>query len=315
MPVRYNVRRIFLLLVCAAVLCTVLYAPRIIASITQYALIKTLAVSKVSIGACDVAWGEIRYKDIVISGGAIDRITVPVLTVRFSLRSLYAFTASDVFVDQAAVVLQSGTIRAQGVSCRFDPLTQKGNLRVSQCTLGKVDLTDCRGDFYLDSGNVILHDAETRVLGGKAYVRALFALERIISYSVRGEVAGISLQDVERAFELSEKVHLEGALSGTFIVDGIGQRIVGLTGDIKSLQPGGVIALHDDTMIKNIAAASKQPVEIIAEGFRDYRYAFATVTMRTETMNIIVHVLTSGSAGKRDLTIMLHGDSPGKVGL
>lgn len=316
MVCRHKVVQLVCILLLVAAFIAFANAARIVKGITTTILSKAFVASKVSIGECRFSWGTITYKDIVVSGGQIDQLTISRLTVRFTLRSLAALTAGEVFLEKADFSVQSGSVLTKGISSRFDPLTRKGMVGFEQCSLGKLVLSDMQGEFYLEKqGNLVLHRASARILQGNVQFHALVDFEKIISYSVGGSIQGVSLQEIERAFELEKKVHLEGFFSGTFIVDGIGPRIVGLTGELASHEPGGAIALYDDTMIKNIAQASRQPIEIIAEGFRDYQYATGTVSMRTETLGIIVRLLLEGVAGKRDLTIVLHGDSPGKVGL
>jgi len=306
------VRLVFVFLLGSSI-CAVIFAGSIVKGITAAIFTKTLAVSQVRIGDCQISWGKIRYRDIVASGGQIDQVTIPSLTVTFSARSLAALTAQRIECQQAGFSLQSPAVIVSGITCRFEPLQKKGSVAFHQCSFGKVVLSDMQGELYLEQSDLVVRQASVRVFQGIVRFDARLGLARAFFYSVNGNLEGVSLREIERAFELEKRVHLDGSLSGTLFVQGDGHTITGLSGTLASPQPGGAIALYDDTMIRNIAQASQQPIEIIAEGFRDYRYSDGTLLMRTEGGNIIVRLLLEGAAGKRDITITVHGDSPERI--
>ena len=105
--------------------------------------------------------------------------------------------------------------------------------------------------------------------------------------------------------EWDKKILVNGKISGQLKLEGNFSKLTKLEGLWKNDSDGSLL-IADPTLLDRLAAASKQPIEIIKASFEKYHYNEGLLTLGLVQENIRLAIQLNGEAGKRDLEVNLH---------
>ena len=168
----------------------------------------------------------------------------------------------------------------------------------------KVNGVSARVSFEGDS--LVLSQGTAAVLGGTVGFDALLPTRPPWAYQATLRLKDIDVAVLVNDFEWQEKVKASGLLDGAVSVDA-GLGAAGMVhGRMLASPSGGEVSVLDQTFLENLARWSKQPVGLISESFREYRYQSGSLTVDSQGSDLVLEASLSGAQGKRDLTIVVH---------
>lgn len=133
------------------------------------------------------------------------------------------------------------------------------------------------------------------------------AVGKEIAYHVQIRLDRIDLAFLVKALNADEKVGLNGIMAGSLSLSGKNLKIAEIKGDFSTSPPGGKLVIKDEDFLKRLAENTKQPLEIIKEGFKNYDFTKGTLWVSRDPESILLHIILDGAKGKRDMTVALHG--------
>ena len=86
--------------------------------------------------------------------------------------------------------------------------------------------------------------------------------------------------------------------------EGKGAALTALSGDFAAADPGGILVIKDDTMLKNVAASSGQPLDLLMESFKNYNKGLVKLGLAPD--GIVFGIDMDGETGKRNFDIVWH---------
>jgi hypothetical protein len=67
-----------------------------------------------------------------------------------------------------------------------------------------------------------------------------------------------------------------------------------------------MMVVRDETMLKNMAQAADQPLDILMESFKDYHYNTGVMKVGKVKDDLSLDIALDGEKGKRNLSVTLH---------
>jgi hypothetical protein len=71
-----------------------------------------------------------------------------------------------------------------------------------------------------------------------------------------------------------------------------------------------MMVVKDETMLKNMARAADQPLDILMESFKDYHYNTGVMKLGLARDDLNLDIILDGEKGKRNLSVTLHDFKP-----
>ena len=168
-------------------------------------------------------------------------------------------------------------------------------------------LADVTGKSGLKERRLRIDPLLVSFLGGNVKGEFSVTLDQAMDYDLHLDTQAVDIKRLVDDMELNEKFEMTGRLGGAFYLSGRGQDIKDIKGYFNTAAPGGVLIIKDKTFLENVARQSSQPLDIIVESFRNYNYNNGAIKLFMESGNIGLDLKLDGNAGKRSLTIILHG--------
>lgn len=201
--------------------------------------------------------------------------------------------------------LAYGPFQCEGLHAAFDR-DHPSRLSVQSAAFDKLKVSAISADTAMRGDTLVFSQGRALVLGGLVGFDAVLPVHDPLGYQARLQLKGMDVAALVNDFKWQEKVRADGLLSGIVTVDPQPGTIGRINGRLQADDPGGTVNILDRAFLENIARWSKQPVELITESFRDYRYQSGVLTIDSQGGDIVLEASLSGTQGKRDLTIILH---------
>lgn len=181
-----------------------------------------------------------------------------------------------------------------------------GSLRIGQIKYNKLVIKNIEGMARLEDKTLTLDSLSAGILGGSIHGNAHLELKPAGEYLLRLQAKDIDLAAFINDFNLGGKVSLNGRVSGGVTLKTRAYDIDLLSGDFNAEAPGGVLTIKDTAYLERIAAGSSQPLDLLVESFKNYRYNTGVMKLYFEKGNLILDIVLEGEAGRRNLSIVLH---------
>lgn len=188
----------------------------------------------------------------------------------------------------------------------LSPFTGKGKLEIARVNYDKFGMGDIKAALTLQDKTLSVSGISIRALDGDIQGDLELAMEKELRYTLNLKCAALDIARLARDFKWREKFDMTGKLSGELKLRGEGAKIAMLSGDFSTLTPGGELIIMDTAFLENMARSTQQPVELLVENFKNYRYNTGLLSLGLEDNNIILKLALEGDAGKRNLEVVLH---------
>jgi hypothetical protein len=275
---------------------------------------------------CEIDAGRSRAADLFpylsrTSGGSV----VSVGRVIFERCRVFIATADlrcDAFVsgvydqgqrqlERADIALSSltyGSFQVNDVHCVIDRSRPSGFYAGSVAFDKLLARSLCAGiNFEADA--LRFSDGTAEFLGGTVAFRAKMMTQSPWEYQAAAQLKRLDLAVLVNEFKWGEKLQASGSLEGVLQVNARPGSIGMLSGSLQVAQSGGRLSILDRKFLDYIARGSGQPVELLAESLRDYRYESGSVTVSSTDEAVVLRAALSGTQGKRDLTVVIHREN------
>jgi hypothetical protein len=209
------------------------------------------------------------------------------------------FALRVVFLEGSGLQLKDAFVEAKRKS-------YPGLLRIAEIKYDKLAIKKIEGKARLEDKSLFLDSLSAEVLGGAIRGSAHLELRPAGEYLVELQAKDVDLAAFINDFNLGEKVSLSGSLSGSVTLQTKGYDISLLSGDFSAEAPGGMLTIKDTAYLEGIARSSSQPMDLLVESFKNYRYNTGMMKLSFEKDNLILDIVLEGEAGRRNLSVTLH---------
>lgn len=187
------------------------------------------------------------------------------------------------------------------------PLSHAGAaLSINKIAAGDAVIKNVEGTVRINGNRLTVEPVHSRISKGSISGKAEISLDETLEYSILLTCSGLDLETFIGELKLNEKIGLTGLIYGDIAVKGAGLGIIDISGSFSTNAPGGTLTIKDDSMLKNIAKASKMPMEIIMENLRNYEYTLGIMKVSLDENDLALEVAMDGDAGKRKFNVILH---------
>ncbi|MDD5423650.1 MAG: hypothetical protein PHR74_00040 [Candidatus Omnitrophica bacterium] len=231
----------------------------------------------------------VSFGNISIAKGDTNIYRVKELDIRFTPFTFFNRTIPKVSMDSCSIYIKSPKSKLKEL------------VRFPEAKAGALFIVDS-----LEINDLVL-DIRTADVDFDAIIRADASIKKDISYSAVMKLNSVNLGLLAKSLGASEKVDISGSMSGEISMSGKDMRIDAIKGEFASGELGGTIIIKDEEFINTLAKQSNQPVEMIRDSFKLYKYTKGTLSVSKEKDAILLHLMLDGPKGKRDMTIALHG--------
>jgi len=245
---------------------------------------------KVSIGSVEIRTIDmIAVSNIEVKKGNNQRYRIRSVEINFSPLSLFTKIIPKVTVKDASFQISVPDKKLKDLIEYPTPKPGKGFIVKS------VQLSDIM---------VYLKTTDWRL---EAVAYGDITMGKDTAYSATIKLNSIDLAFLVKAFDAGDKIDLKGGVTGDLSLNGKNLRITEIKGDFLIIPPGGKLVIKDEDFLKKQAENTKQPLEVIEAGFKNYDFTKGTLQLSRNSESILLHILLDGDSGKRDLTVALHG--------
>ena len=216
------------------------------------------------------------------------------------------------YLDFKMDIFKMPGVQTENVFLKLYPNSAAGNFSIAQMKYDKLRVTDIKGNLKLEDMILSLYGVSARTLDGDLRADMDLKINKQAQYTLNLKCADLDIERFVRDFNLREKFDMSGRLSGDLKLQGKGAHIEILGGNFSTLEPGGTLVIRDTKFLENMARKSRQPLDLLGESFKDFRYNTGVMSLSFEEGNIILKIELEGEAGKRNLKVVLHNFSLGK---
>jgi len=209
------------------------------------------------------------------------------------------FALRVVFLEGSGLQLKDAFVEAKRKS-------YPGLLRIAEVKYDKLAIKKIEGKARLEDKSLFLDSLSAEVLGGAIRGSAHLELKPAGEYLVELQAKDVDLAAFINDFNLGEKFSLSGSLSGSVTLKTKGYDISLLSGDFSAEAPGGMLTIKDTAYLEGIARSSSQPMDLLVESFKNYRYNTGIMKLSFEKDNLILDIVLEGEAGRRNISVTLH---------
>lgn len=211
--------------------------------------------------------------------------------------------ADDIFLSRVDARFKAANFTVKNASVKLH--LGHGPIAADAIQVGKMSIDIVRGNAHMTHDQLTVGPLTGDVLGGavEAELRVPLAVDPVID--ARLNIVGLDLDALTDTFELKKKVQAHGKLSGALVMTFEGLKLKSINGTVSSLQ-GGAVSIQDTRFLKNLAAYSKQPEDIVVESLKDYQYNTGGIKIWIEDGGLVLGIRMDGEQGKRDLQVKLH---------
>lgn len=297
-------KRIYWVLIgiASAIAIAAFFSKPLIVLLAKQQLKKTFPESKVSIGSCTwQPFNWLEFAGISIVKGSACEIKINKAGVRYNLRLIFKKAFPLIYVHGLNTKINGFRLQGGELSMR-----DSGNFSVEEITYDKARIARVSGGIRLAGNKLFLSPLSAQSLNGRIEGEAGIGLEKSAVFDVNLQCSSIDISALVRDFRLEEKFEMTGSLGGKVSFGGAGGSMNVLSGNLSASQPGGTLVIKDTGFLENMAAASKQPVEIVVASFKDYHYNNGVIKLSLNKGDLLMNAVLEGETGKRDLEVLIH---------
>jgi hypothetical protein len=264
---------------------------------------KTLELQKmVSAGA----GGYFRVREIDISGLDVD-LKARDIDVKGTV-SLKLFPEEQCIQYIDALI---ATLKTQGATieeCRVTgPISDAGaDVSVKKIKYNDAVITGITGTARIAGPVLSLDLLSARLFKGDIKGKAEISSASGGGFSIALNCASLDLGTFTRDFKLEEKAEVTGKLKGEIFIGGAKSDVTDIHGGFSTDAPGGVLIIKDTSFLEKMAKESKQPVNVLMENFKNYRYNIGVMKVSLDKGNLNLDIQLEGDTGKRVFNVTLH---------
>lgn len=252
-----------------------------------------------------------RGKGVLINSAEIQQLELKVTAKDLQLK---AFVSAVVNLKNNSIEylkLNTGSLEMMGM--RFENMvvnipeaSQTGTLFIKQVKYEKFKIETIKSDLKLIGQSLNLDNLQADIFGGKIEGNLKILLQKTIDYSLGLKAINLKAKDIIKDLNLQEKVQMTGVLGGDIDFKGNDLDFKFIKGDLALTEPGGDLTIKDTSFLENMAKNTNQSLDLLVEGFKNYRYNNGIVKLGLEDSNLVVSMLLDGSGGRRNVNIVLH---------
>jgi hypothetical protein len=197
-------------------------------------------------------------------------------------------------------------VHLEGASLRVAQGSPEGDFFIRQVKYDKAKVEDIKSKVVLKAKNLSFNNLSAKLFDGSIQAEAKFTLDQNPAYAADMKFTNVDIARFVRDFKLEEKLEMTGKLSGELRIRGRGALVRVIDGDFSAGAGGGIMVIKDEAMLKNMAQASNQPMDIFVESFKDYHYNTGIMKLNKKRDNLLLDIELEGEKGKRNLGVTLH---------
>lgn len=257
-------------------------------------------------GYLNLGKGNSLLMSIEVSDLALDLNTLD-LTAKANLSlGLNLFTQSLDYLDFEIDIFKMLGVQLENASLKLGSRLGQGDFSLAKLKYDKLSVTDIKGKAKLEGMVVLLYGVSARALDADIEGDLNLKIGKETQYLANLKFAHLDIERFVRDFNLGEKFEMTGRISGDLKLQGKGAQIEILGGSFSTLQPGGTLVIRDTKFLENMARNTRQPVNLLMESFKNYRYNTGLMSLDFEDGNIMLKIELEGEAGKRNLSVTVH---------
>ncbi len=182
-------------------------------------------------------------------------------------------------------------------------------LSVKKIIYNKAVIKDMTGVMRFDGAVLSIDAIKAGLFNGmiKGEIEVTFDGNR--KFSMNLTCQDLDLDTLVKDFDLDEKVHLTGSISGGLSADGRNFELDNIQGALKTGTDGGVLVVKDPVVIEKLSAQTGQKgqaLEVAVESLKNYVYNTGTMKLSLDKSEVIMNIEMEGDAGKRAFDIVVH---------
>ncbi len=208
-------------------------------------------------------------------------------------------------VHLAVPSLQKNGARLEDLTLDM-PYGGDGYVFVSRMAFGKAQLRALKGPFHWVGGTIAVRPFVAEFLGGALAGGIELHVGTQPRYTLHANITSLDLPVAVHDFELEKKLRATGELGGRITLTGGAGGIESLEGELTSVSPGGDIVIEDRSLLEDLAARAKQPIEIVEASFKEYHFDTGQVRLGLEDGALGLRIEMNGAKGTRKLDVYLH---------
>jgi hypothetical protein len=209
-------------------------------------------------------------------------------------------------LDARAESLESQGVFLKEVVLKVAQEFPQGEFSIQQASYDKANVGRVKARADLKGKDLSFSELTTRLFDGEVNGEARVVLMQNPEYSASLKFSNLDMERFIKDFKLEEKFQMTGKLSGNIVLKGQGADLRIIEGDLWAGEAGGIMVVKDDTVLKNMARGSNQPLDILVESFKDYHYNTGVMKLSKKQEDLIMDIALDGEKGKRSLTVTLH---------
>ena len=181
-----------------------------------------------------------------------------------------------------------------------------GELRIPQVRYDKVKIDEINSAVSLKGKELSFSGLRAQLFGGTAKLEARVLMDADPEYAAEVEFNELDIEKFVKELKIEDKFSMTGKLSGSVSLKGKGADIRLIDGNFSAGAEGGMMVVRDETVLKNMAKASDQPLDILMESFKDYHYNTGVMKLGKAQDDLSLDIALDGEKGKRNLMVTLH---------
>jgi hypothetical protein len=242
---------------------------------------------------------DIRAAGLVLNADISSEFNIAWQKVDMLNAQIHNFTIADMkFQDLKLTLAQNDT---------------QGSLSARQVQSNKINAHEINAQWRLSGKEVVLHSLSAKIFKGILRAEGALTFSYAPVFHLKVDVYDLDVENMIEVFKLAEKFQMSGQLGGSIQVEGSGMDMKVVGGEFFLSEPGGTLLIKDKKFLENIARSSQQPMDILVESFRNYRYNTGKVNVSYEAGDLMLALGLEGEAGERNLDIVWHNFSLGGI--
>jgi hypothetical protein len=257
-------------------------------------------------GYIKVGQGAPIFKSVEVSGLVVDVNTLDLTANAILDLRLNLITQLPDYLNLKMNSFSMLGVQLDNVWLEFGPGSGDGKFSIPLLKYDKLSVSDIKGNIKLRDKLLSAYGISAKALNGTIGLDLGLEIGKVAPYLVEIKCAGLDIEKFVRDFNLRDRFDMTGLLSGGLKLKGLSSKIEILDGSFSTLPPGGILVITDTKFLENMGQATSQPVSLLVESFKNYRYNIGLMSLGFESGNIVLRINLEGGAGKRAFNVILH---------
>ncbi|MBU2221408.1 MAG: YdbH domain-containing protein, partial [Candidatus Omnitrophica bacterium] len=254
------------------------------------------------------------FKSVEVSGLALDLHTLDLNAKAGLDLELNLITQSLDYLNLKMKSFSMFGVELENVLLEFGPGSKDGRFSIPLLKYDLLNVSDIRGNIKLRDKLLSAYGVSAKALNGAIELDLGLEINKSAGYLAEIKCVNLDIEKFVRDFNLGEKFDMTGRLSGGLKLKGKACRIEILDGSFSTPPPGGMLVIKDTKFLENMGRATNQPVSLLVESFKNYRYNIGSMSLGFQGGSIVLGIKMEGEAGKRSFNVILHDFKLGRGG-